>query len=334
MRCLRLSVALMTLRSLALERAVIIRDEEGHGLAGAEIEAVLTPGEDPRLASVVVRAGATDASGRFHFDADDRLILTRVRAKRPGYFAADADHRHGLGRATQPTELTLSLPRMTAGVPLNYREVRLTGLPAGKRIGFDAEAADAVAPWGNGRVNDLEFVIESRQVGWLESPEMLAELRRSAEGRRMDDEEWAEAYGHFRGSLRVSFPRRGDGLLESPAFWPYCRLKMPSLAAHDGYVPDMTFSFDTLPSAETSPDFTGYYLRLRTTLDGDGRPTSAHYAKIHGRIGVGPGRVTFRFYYNPRTNDRRLAFDLRNNLLRPAPAATAADRERLQAFEP
>jgi len=44
--------------------------------------------------------------------------------------------------------------------------------------------------------------------------------------------------------------------------------------------------------------------------------------------------VTFRFYYNPRAGDRRLAFDLRNNLLRPAPSATPAERDRLSAFEP
>jgi hypothetical protein len=44
--------------------------------------------------------------------------------------------------------------------------------------------------------------------------------------------------------------------------------------------------------------------------------------------------VTFRFYYNPRAGDRRLVFDLRNNLLRPAPSATPAERERLQAYEP
>jgi hypothetical protein len=150
----------------------------------------------------------------------------------------------------------------------------------------------------------------------------------------MDDQEWAEAYGHFRGTLRVSFPRRGDGLRASPAFWGYCRLKMPSLAPTDGYVSEMTLPFDTHPGAESSQAIPGYYLRLRSRLGGDGQPTSAHYAKIQGRIDVSPGRVTFRFYYNPRAGDRRLAFDLRNNLLRPAPASTPEERERLSAYEP
>jgi hypothetical protein len=49
------------------------------------------------------------------------------------------------------------------------------------------------------------------------------------------------------------------------------------------------------------------------------------YAKTHGRIGVGPGRVTFRFYYNPRADDRRLAFAPGRNLLRPSGPGEPAD---------
>jgi hypothetical protein len=109
---------------------------------------------------------------------------------------------------------------------------------------------------------------------------------------------------------------------------------MPASAPTDGYLGETTLPFDTLPGAESSSKLTGYYLRLRSRLGGDGQPTSAHYAKIQGRIDVSPGRVTFRFYYNPRAGDRRLAFDLRNNLLRPAPAATPEERERFQAYEP
>jgi hypothetical protein len=332
MRTLLAGVLMMTLGARAREISIVIRGEDGHGLPGAEVEAVLTPREDPRLASVVTRTGVTDGSGRFRFAAEDRLILTRVRAKQTGCFSADVDHRHGLGRATQPTELALTLPRMTEGVPLHYRDVRLVGLPSGRRIGFDAEAADAVAPWGKGRVTDWEFLIEAHQVGWLESPEALAELRRTPEGRRMDDQEWAETYGRFRGTLRVSLPKKGDGLRESPAFWPYCRLKMPALAPTENYAPEMTFAFDTLPTAAASSDLTGYYLRLRTQ-DDEGK-TSAHYAKIHGRIEAGPGRVAFRFYYNPRADDRRLAFAPGRNLLHPGPATTPIEQTRYETSQP
>ncbi len=312
-----------TLSGLAGERTVIIHDDAGRGLAGAEVEAILTPPEDPRLASVVVRKGMTDGSGRFRFDADELLILTRVRAAKAGTFSADADHRHGLGRATGLAELTLTLPYETERVPLRYREVRLAGLPAGRRIGFDAETADVVAPWGKGRVSDFEFEMESHQLGWTESPETLAELRRSAEGRRMDDQEWAETYGRFRVTLRMSFPRSGDGLRESPAFWPYCLLKMPALAPEEGYAGEKTLAFDNVADAAAPQDGAGYYLRLRTRLGTDGRPTSAHYAKIHGRIVAGPGRVAFRFYYNPRADDRRMAFAPGRNLLSAGPGEPA-----------
>jgi hypothetical protein len=44
--------------------------------------------------------------------------------------------------------------------------------------------------------------------------------------------------------------------------------------------------------------------------------------------------VAFQFYYNPRTDDRRLAMDVDRNLLRPPPGATPRELERFQAFDP
>lgn len=334
MRFLALFVFLFGCVGEAAQRTIAVLDEQGRGLTGAEVEAVLTPPDDPRLASVIVRKGATDPEGRFRYDAEETLILVRVRARKEGHHGADADHRHGLGRPASATELTLTLPRIAELVPLHYREVSLSGLPEGKQIGFDAEAADVVAPWGKGRTTDFELELRSEQVGWTESAVTLAELRKTAEAARMDDREWALAYGHFRGSLRLTFPRPGDGIAESAAFWPYCRLKMPAQAPEAGYASERTVVFDTLPKADTSSDFTGCYLRLRTQLGLDGRPASARFAKIQGRIIAGPGRVAFRFYYNPRADDRRLAFDLTHNLLILPAGASRAEQESLQAFEP
>ena len=66
----------------AKEWKVAIQDEGGRGLAGAQLEAVLTPPDDPRLSSVITRTGQTDADGGFRFMAEDRMVLTRVKAKR------------------------------------------------------------------------------------------------------------------------------------------------------------------------------------------------------------------------------------------------------------
>lgn len=334
MRPLFAGLLMLALAATAGERTIVVLDEDGRGHAGAEVTATLTPADDPRLASAVVRAGQTDAAGRLRFQADDRLILTRVQAAQDGCFSADADQRHGLGRLGQPPTLTLTLPRLTAGVPLHYREVTLTGLPSGERIGFDAEAADVVAPWGKGKRRDFELLLALGQDGWTESAAMLAEIRSSPEGRRMDEREWAEAYGRFRGTLSLVFPGPGDGGRATPAEWPYCRLKMPAVAPADGYVPRLSFVFDTLRPTEPSAALAGHFLRLRTRLGADGQPQSAHFAKIQGRIEIGPGKVTFRFYYNPRAGDRRLACDLRDNLLRPPPDATPPEQERFQAYEP
>jgi hypothetical protein len=247
------------------------------------------------------------------------MVLARVKAKRTGYHSADADHRHGFGRADMASDIRLTMPANGERVALHYREVSLSGLPNETWIGFDADAVDTIAPWGKGKVADFNFRISSRQVGWTESDASLAALRRTPEGARMDEREWAQTYGRFEGTLNLSFPRTGDGILTTPAFWPYCLLKTPALAPEEGYVTERALPFDTVAASEPSHDFTGYYLRLRTLLDAGGRITSAHYAKIHGQIITGPGRVTFRFYYNPRVDDRRLALAPGRNLLRPGP---------------
>ena len=316
--------AILMATCLAKEWKITLQDEEGRRLAGAQIEAVLTPPDDPRLSSVITRTGQTDADGGFRFIAEDRMVLTRVKAKRTGYQSADADHRHGFGRADMASDIRLTMPANGERVALHYREVSLSGLPNETLIGFDADAVDTIAPWGKGKVADFNFRISSRQVGWTESDASLAALRRTPEGARMDEREWAETYGRFEGTLNLSFPRTGDGILTTPAFWPYCLLKTPALAPEEGYATERALPFDTVADSDPSHDFTGYYLRLRTQLDTGGRITSAHYAKIHGRIGVGPGRVTFRFYYNPRAGDRRLALAPGRNLLRPSGPGEAA----------
>lgn len=318
MRIGLLCSAILTATCAAKEWKIALQDEAGRGLADAQVEAVLTPPDDPRLSSVISRNGKTAADGIFRFESEEQMVLTRLKAKHPGHHSVDADHRHGFGRPGMSSEITLTMPAKGEMVALHYREVHLSGLPNDKWIGFDAEAIDAIAPWGKGKVTDFNFRISSRQVGWTESAASLAALRRTPEGARMDEHEWAQAYGRFEGALLLSFPRAGDGMLTTPSFWPYCLLKMPAFAPGEGYLRERTLTFDTLATSEPSHDFTGYYLRLRTQLDAAGRIASAHFAKIHGRIGVGPGQVTFRFYYNPLVNDRPLALAPGRNLLRPS----------------
>ncbi len=319
MRPFFLITASLSIACLAEERRVILLDEDGWGLQGAMVEVVLTPPDDPRLAGVISRSGLTDAGGTYLFDAGERMILSRVQARLDGHHAIDADQRHGLGRPSLTTTTQFTMPRVTELVSLHYREVRLTRLPADRWIGFDAARGDAVAPWGKGQSADFRFHLSFKQTGWTESAEALARLRKTPEGRRMDEEEWSETYGRFEGSLRLSFPRPGDGIVSSPGFWPYCLLKMPASAPADGYLAEQEIRFDTLTDMATASDSMGSFLRVRTQRDASGKIISAHYAKIHGRIEAGPGRVAFRFYYNPRADDRRLAFAPGRNLLRPGP---------------
>ena len=44
--------------------------------------------------------------------------------------------------------------------------------------------------------------------------------------------------------------------------------------------------------------------------------------------------MAFQFYYNPRTDDRRLAMDVDRNLLRPPPGATPREQARYETSQP
>ena len=141
-------------------------------------------------------------------------------------------------------------------------------------------------------------------------------------------------YGSFRGTTRLRGEAPGDGLLRSPSFWPYCLLKMPATPPDDGYAPMLELPFATLPYPTKQDDFVGYFLRVRTKLGPDGKVVSANYAKIQGAIRTDLGVVAFRYYYNPTPNDRRLAHDMKNNLLQPGPGTPERELERYQSYEP
>ncbi len=70
MRRLFVFQMLLTASCLAGERKIIVHDEERRGIAGAQVEAILTPPDDPRLSSVTVQSGRTDAAGVYRLQAD------------------------------------------------------------------------------------------------------------------------------------------------------------------------------------------------------------------------------------------------------------------------
>jgi hypothetical protein len=327
----------MALRLNGGDIAITVIDEDRRPLAGASIEAIFSRINDPRQSSMRSHKGQSDQEGMFRFGSGEEMCLVRLRAIKPGHFDADADHRHGLGSMPTKPQYTLTLPRSAAGVPLAFKDVLLSAesgkLPLKTWVGFDFAIGDVVAPWGKGEIRDIDIWNDGRQVGWTESDEAIESLRRSPEMARMTESRFASLHGTFRGSTRIRFERPGTGILRTPDFWPYSTLKMPPQAPIDGYIERLELSYSTLPLPDPTEDHTGFFLRIRAQGGASGKVTSAHYAKIHGRVETGYGWVAFRYYYNPVANDRRLVMDTDRNLLKPPAGTIGPELSRYQADE-
>jgi hypothetical protein len=208
---------------------------------------------------------------------------------------------------------------------MNYRYVsdgvRSVGekeVPGGAPVGFDLELMQWLPPRGTGKKADLIIRVTGKQVGWKISKEDLAWHLQMKE---QSPEEIADWYGIWQNTLVVTFPNPGDGIVRSAKYWPYCKLKIPHRAPDDGYFPELRLeqspreygpvtTYDRLEL----PKNCGFYLRVRTQLNSDGKVVAANYAKIL-EPEVGHDAFSGVLFYNPTRNDTNLEFGY--NLISP-----------------
>lgn len=327
----------LTLTLIARDYTLTVIDESTLPIQGAAVSSLFSRKNDPRFSSMQSFEGTTDAQGVFRFKAGDEMCLVRLRAEKLGYFDADVTEVHGMGKMPSDLSHIITLPYETNEIPLCYKEVRLRTLkgtlPRKTWVGFDFAIGDVVAPWGRGQISDIRFWVDGEQIGWTETAETIEQFRKDKDHARFSEAEFNAMYGSFRGVTRVSCAQPGDGVMRSPAFWPYCQLKMPALAPIEGYATTLEIPYATLPYPSYQDDYVGYYLRVRSKLGPDGRVISAHYAKIQGAIRCGYGAIRFRYYYNPVADDRRLVLDRKRNLLQPPPGTTGVELTRYDPYE-
>lgn len=320
-----------------VEFSVLTIDDARQPIEGATIEAVFSRINDPRTSSLRAHEGKTSSKGVFHWDAGEDMCLIRLRARKAGYFEADADHRHGLGVVPSITQQVITLPRENSGVGLCYKDVWLSAesgtLPVKTWVGFDFGAGEVLPPWGKGQTADISIWNEGGQVGWTQEDATIEAFRKDPELARLSEAKFAELYGWFQGVTRIRCDEPGAGIMRSPSFWPYSPLKMPPEAPADIYAASMEIPYSTLPYPTAHHDHVGFYLRIRPKLGPDGKVSSAHYAKIQGPIRSGYGWVAFRYYYNPVADDRRLVMDLEKNRLKPPAGTPERELHRYRPYE-
>jgi hypothetical protein len=160
----------------------------------------------------------------------------------------------------------------------------------GKNYYYDFEVGAWVSPSGDGKSGDISFSIE-----YQESPN-----------------------GDYHQTIRVGFPRKGDGLI---AFERDLQTGSELVSDHeapkDGYQPVVLLRRSSVNGIirDDAKEERNYYFRVRTEVDAEGRIVSANYGKIYGDF------MSFIYYFNPTPNDRNVEFDPSRNLFRGDSAA-------------
>jgi hypothetical protein len=237
------------------------------------------------------------------------------------YHRQEASYDLTLPRIINPVKLKAKVESMSyRGRTSDDGKFTPSQTTPGSPAGFDLDLMQWIPPYGNGRRADFEVSVTSVQVGWRISDYDLAWHRRMKE---KSETEIAERYGKWKRTAVITFPNPGDGILRSPQFWPYCKLKMPHRAPEDGYrrecvLAELEELSESTPNINKlqHPYYSGYYLRVRSKLDGAGNVVSANYAKFMlPKIGISGFCATF--FFNPTENDTNLEYSGSNLLPRP-----------------
>jgi hypothetical protein len=322
------------------ELTIHVVDEDGKPLAGARGDSISFNPKNGRHGG---GDWVADLNGRFickdppyFFTTDMRVSLSNSDAA-AGWKSYDVTVTQQDFLHFEEPKLTLkvTLPYVRKPIPLKaksggFSHRRVNGLkdtePADPRlpdlaiteVGYDAELLEPMPPHGQGKRMDFTIRVTSVFRGfkdaWTERSAVV-DVNRGLD--TMD--EGKVRYGDWTHSVTYRFPNKGDGIILSAQFWPYCKLTVPHKAPEEGYVEELTLkevkdyhsNRADLSNYRDKMKNNGLFLRLRTQLDKDGNVVSAHYAKIVSPRGAGN---SFTAFYNPTPNDRNLEYDFKTNL--------------------
>jgi len=288
------------------QTTVKVVDELGLPLSGVDIKVSYPLMQTGNYST---GTGRTDDEGLYTYSGKSLAELF-VTANKVGYY----ESRHqGMVYTVEDRqqvlfdpEVVLTLKEIKEPISLYARaRVSLKVPEYGKELGFDCEAADWVAPYGDGRNADLFFKVD----GYYNE---------------RDDRDT---------TLTMSFPNEGDGFI---TFTGNPKQGSQLVSAHKapefGYIAKKKWRKARIPTEESNEfglRFTSYddyrkdlnyYLRVQTVLDPDGDVVSAKYAKVYGDFkfdGVWDREsylIIDALYFNPTTNDRNLEYKVGENL--------------------
>lgn len=273
---------------------VKVMDENGRPIMGANVGI----GSYSNSIPIGIK-GLSDNDGIFALSAHAAGIVS-CGAEKAGYYQSTGvkkEFRDQVNGEWQPWNPVLELKLRPIGNPIAMyaRQVETKLQKEDEPLGFDLMVGDWAAPYGRGRISDMLFT-----------------LHREVSG---DKEYSAE--------LKLTFPNKEDGIaVAPPESWAGSAFTTSRTAIETGYEPFRSWNYNS--ATRPVPSF-GFFFRVRTILDENGRIKSALYGKIRGdlRFYVGTkaphAGMGFDYYLNPTPNDRNLEFDPTKNLFSNLP---------------
>ncbi len=269
-----------------------IVDEEGRSISGAKAAASFVrnySGKESEQVSTI--RGISDSKGLVTFEGKTVDASIGYGVEKEGHYGISGTNYQFTSRGAfrlEPWNPTIEvvLKRIKKPVPMYAR--RLSGGLSllNEPFGYDLMAGDWVAPHGKGKIADVVFVSKLTENG----------------DRNYD---W---------TMKMTFSNPGDGIQRFKPDPDFMRLRSPYEAPEDGYVSEWNLHRTRRgPKVreETNYDETsGYFIRVRTELDKEGKVTKALYGKIYGDF------FNMIHYLNP-DGTRNMEYDSKQNLLKP-----------------
>lgn len=248
--------------------------------------------------------GVTDTNGMFTAEATGNPTVY-YGAKKNGYYDT-----HNLSfmftnavlMRWQPWNPTVGvvLRKIANPIPMYAKHIPIESeIPVvDSPVGYDLMIGDWVAPYGKGKVADFVFTLKRRVANWKDFETHLLLL--------------------FSNPLDGIQPVKEIGTMGSI-------FRLPRTAPETSYQTEWTNSIGNIAGKgyfQTQvKDCLGYFFRVRTVVDGNGKLVHALYGKIKGPIQFDAresktAHVAFTYYLNPTPNDRNVEFDPKRNLFK------------------
>jgi len=270
---------------------LVVRDDEGEPVSDAAIKGygggaiagrtredgscVLWRGIRRQGHYNVTKTGYYSSNGSVQYNNDDIAAMAAIARTPP-----------------KTMFINVTLRRIKNPIPMYVKRVNL-GMPAmEQQVGYDLMVGDWVGPYGKGVISDFVFKAELNNVVPV--------------GSKHPDE--------FDYQLTISFSNEKDGL-QKMVRTASSRLGSEHEAPADNYLAEWVQTRNRRKGKpeETNIDFKseyGYYCRVRTKLDEEGKIIETMYGKIYGDF------LAFTYYLNPTPNDRNVEFDPKKNLFK------------------